>query len=99
MDLSEFVAEIIRNSPNFSTFVEDFSTKVRCFNPVDKGSAFEWFAKAYFLANAKLYDVKTYHTRLDGSVMGDLGMSVKDVGSDSIISHTTGELIDGIWSA
>jgi superfamily II DNA or RNA helicase len=92
MNSLKFVTDLVSSTRSFSSFDSKFSSLSKDFGPKEKGDAFEWFAKLYFLSYAKMYDVKRYFTRLDGQIPSRLGVSLRDVGTDSIIEHSSGEI-------
>jgi superfamily II DNA or RNA helicase len=69
----------------------DFAIKFAKMTSEEKGIVQEIFAKQYFLAHAKLYDVKEYCARILKDSIPE-GVNEQDLGSDGIITHTDGRI-------
>jgi superfamily II DNA or RNA helicase len=78
--------------PKFNELVEecgsygDFHTRISKLSNNEKGVLQELFAKKYFMAFAKHYNIKRYCARILGDELPD-GVNLRDLGSDAVIVH------------
>jgi hypothetical protein len=78
--------------PKFNELVEecgsygDFHPRISKLSSNEKGVLQELFAKKYFMAFAKHYNIKRYCARILDDEMPD-GVNLRDLGSDAVIVH------------
>ena len=86
--LLEATTDIIKNVKNYTEFCKEVSK----YQNRDKGNIQEVFCKIWFETYKKVYDVKKFYSRVLGDDFSEIGLEMKDLGTDCAILHNNNKI-------